>query len=243
MPDPADYDNESDFVSACISQRQDEHPDEDVDQSTAICYSMWSDKSMSTRDNSVIRKVHASDESMGLEFILSDATPDRYDDVIEPDGWVLDNFKKNPIALFNHDSDFPIGRWERLGVKDGELRGHLRMAPEGISPRIDEIRRLIEAGILRATSVGFRPLEYEDIPKSSGYRYTKCDLVETSLVSVPANPNALAVAKRLGVSDSISKMVFVKHDNKNTIIKPKVFEQSTTWNGQTITEKYYPTKF
>src|SRR6266550_1338583 len=115
MPDPADYDNQGDFISACIQQRQDEHPEEDTDQSAAICYSMWEDKSMSMRENSVIRKVHASDESQGMEFILSDATPDRYDDVIEPDGWVLDNFRKNPIALFNHDSDFPIGRWERLG--------------------------------------------------------------------------------------------------------------------------------
>ena len=49
-PSPSDYSSEGDFVSACIKQRQDEHPSEDVDQSTAICYSMWEDKSMKQRE-------------------------------------------------------------------------------------------------------------------------------------------------------------------------------------------------
>src|SRR4051812_26585729 len=115
---------------------------------------------------SVIHKTHASDTS-GMDFVLSDATPDRYGDVILADGWDLVNFRKNPIALFGHKSDFPIGRWENLRVKDGALIGHLKMAPLGTSERIDEIRKLIEAGILKAVSVGSRPLESKPISKSA----------------------------------------------------------------------------
>src|SRR5262249_5404336 len=51
---------------------------------------------------------------------------------------------------------------------------------------------------------------------SGGMIYTKSELVETSLVSIPANPNALAVAKSLHVSPETMKLVFAEHGNKDT---------------------------
>jgi HK97 family phage prohead protease len=45
MPDPKDFKTKSEFVSACIAQRQTEHADEAVSQSAAICYSMWGERS------------------------------------------------------------------------------------------------------------------------------------------------------------------------------------------------------
>ncbi|MBO0759396.1 MAG: phage major capsid protein, partial [Bradyrhizobiaceae bacterium] len=148
------------------------------------------------------------------QFVLSDATPDRFGDIVEVDSWDMENFKKNPIALFAHDKTFIIGKWANLKTTDKDLRGDLILAPKGTSPRIDEIRRLIEADILRAVSVGFRPLEQAPINAKdpwAGTRYTKCELVETSLVAVPANPNALAVAKSLNISPSTVRMVFGEH--------------------------------
>jgi HK97 family phage prohead protease len=235
MPDPGGYDNEDDFISACIKQRQDEHPEEDSEQSAAICYSMWSEKSMTQ----IVRKTHADMNHVGMEFVLSDMTPDRYGDVIMASGWDLKNFLKNPIALFNHNSDFPIGRWENLNVKDGALRGHLRLAPEGTSSRIDEIRKLVNADILRATSVGFRPLESEPLEKSGGLRYIKHELVETSLVSVPANPNALAVSKSLKISDGTLQMVFkdIETVQRSVVTRPQVIvpeTKSTLWQGKEV---------
>ncbi|UPK03113.1 phage major capsid protein [Bradyrhizobium sp. 170] len=131
------------------------------------------------------------------------------DDIIMSDGWQLSNFKKNPIALFGHKSDFPIGRWKNLRVEDKQLLGELELAPEGTSDRIDEIRRLVEADILRAVSVGFRPLESKPRKETDyGVFFTQAELVETSLVSVPANPNALAVAKSLKISPETIDLVF-----------------------------------
>src|SRR5262245_43881603 len=159
-----------------------------------------------------------------MEFILSDATPDRYGDIIIADGWDLKNFQKNPIALFNHDSNFPVGRWEGLRVENGALRGHLKLAPEGTSPRLDEIRKLVDAGILRAVSVGFQPLDSEPLKaapgKMNGFKYTKSELVETSLVAIPANPNALSVAKSLRISDDTMKLVFAKNgEERQQVVK------------------------
>jgi HK97 family phage prohead protease/HK97 family phage major capsid protein len=147
----------------------------------------------------------------GMEFVLSDATVDSYGDIVEPSGWDLKRFKQNPIALFGHSSGFPIGKWADVRVEDGKLKGRLEMAKAGTSYRLDELRRLIEQGILRAVSVGFRPLKAEPLnPEKpyAGQKYLKQELLEASLVSIPANPAALSVARGLKISDDTMSMVF-----------------------------------
>src|SRR5690348_10228960 len=107
----------------------------------------------------VIHKTVA--ERDGLDFVLSDDSLDRYGDVIDAKGWVLTNFKKNPIALFGHSSSFPIGNWTNVRIDGSRLVATLKLAAKGTSDRIDELISLVEQGILRAVSVGFRPLESE----------------------------------------------------------------------------------
>jgi HK97 family phage prohead protease len=160
-----------------------------------------------------VRKARASADTAGSpDFVLSDETPDRMGDVIRADGWQLDNFRKNPIALFGHRADFPIGIWSRLRVEDGALRGLLTLAPQGTSSRLDEIRRLVKVHILPAVSVGFSPIESR--PRGAGapggILFEKQELVEASLVAIPANPNALIAAKSLGISEETRKVVFAE---------------------------------
>jgi HK97 family phage prohead protease len=161
----------------------------------------------------IVHKTVASNGD-GLEFVLSDATVDRYGDIVDPAGWDLRNFKKNPIALFGHNSNFPIGKWTELRVEGGKLLGKLNLAKRGTSYRLDELIGLVEQGILRAVSVGFRPLKSEPIDPEKPYgaqRYVKSELLETSLVSVPANPAALSLAKSMNVSDEIMTLAFGEH--------------------------------
>lgn len=153
-------------------------------------------------------------ERDGMDFVLSDATLDRYGDIVDPSGWDLKSFKKNPIALFGHSGSFPIGNWTNVRVAGGKLIGTLVLAAKGTSARIDELISLVEQGVLRAVSVGFRPLASEPIDKEKPYggqRYTKQELLETSLVSVPANPAALAIAKSLHISDETLVLAFGEH--------------------------------
>ena len=196
QPEPDDGESHDEFISRCT--------DEGFDESE--CEIAWEDRSA----GEVVHKTHAGDID-GSEYVLSDETPDRMGDIIQADGWKLDNFKRNPIALFGHLSSFPIGRWKNLRIEGTALRGHLELAPLGTSERIDEIRRLVEAGILKATSVGFRPIKYAALDPEApwdGTRFLEQELVETSLVSVPANPNALAVAKGLDISRETLALVF-----------------------------------
>lgn len=163
---------------------------------------------------SVVRKtssVARAPSDSPLEFIFSDGSVDAYGDVIDPAGWDLSDFVRNPICLLGHDPNFPVGKWSRVRVEGKALRGHLTMAPAGTSARIDEVRKLIDADILKSCSVGFVPLQAEPLPgsKKGGVRYIRQLLREVSLVSLPANANALAVqAKALGVSSTTIKSAF-----------------------------------
>lgn len=153
----------------------------------------------------------------GGEFVLSDATVDSYGDVVESGGWDLERFKSNPIALFGHSSSFPIGTWADVRVEGGKLKARLEFAQKGTSARIDELRELVSQGILKAVSVGFRPIKAEPLDKTSphgGKRYTKQELLEASVVSVPANPAALAVAKGLGISADTLAVAFGENAEK-----------------------------
>jgi HK97 family phage prohead protease/HK97 family phage major capsid protein len=207
---PDDGESYDDFMDRCM----DELGDEDA------CQLIWDNDGDDDEDEDraatgIMHKTHAG-QLAGLEFVLSDETPDRMDDVILSDGWDLKNFKRNPIALFSHRSDFPIGKWSNLRVENKQLRGQLEVAPFGTSERIDEIRKLIDAGILRAVSVGFKPLETKQREGSDyGYTFVRSELVETSLVAVPANPNALAVAKSLKISPQTMDLLFAKHGSMN----------------------------
>ena len=207
--EPDDDESEDDFMERCT----DEIGDEDV------CAIIWDNRAA----EGVRFRTHAAKVN-GLEFVLSDETSDRMGDIIMSDGWDLSNFKKNPIALFGHRSDFPIGTWKNVRVVDKQLRGFLELAPEGTSDRIDEIRALIDAGVLKAVSVGFRPKESKPRPETDyGVFFTKSELVETSLVSVPANPNALAVAKSLKISSATLDLVFAGKGNGDADITRRGF--------------------
>jgi HK97 family phage prohead protease len=107
----------------------------------------------------------------GLNCVLSDLTEDRFGDIVGDGshpmlGWDVADFNRNPIALFNHQSSFPIGTWRDLHVENGALRGRLHMAPKGSSSRIDELKALLAAGVLKGISVGFIPAEHK--PRDNG---------------------------------------------------------------------------
>lgn len=144
-----------------------------------------------------------------FKFILSDESIDRDGDIIMADGWQLSEFKKNPVALAYHDHNKPIGRWKNLKIEDKALTGELELAPDDVGPMQRAINKLIRDGFLKAVSVGFRGLEVEPLESTGGYRFLKQALFETSVVAVPSNPQALAVAKSCNISDNEMSKIFV----------------------------------
>lgn len=147
-----------------------------------------------------------------FSFAVSAESVDRYGDIIIQAGIDFKNYLKNPIALLNHNSGDPIGNFLNPRIQNGKLTADLDLLPLGVSARVDEIRALISHGVLRATSIGFAPIEQEPIYSSNGTRtgtkYNKSELYEISVVSVPAQSEALAIARSLGISRSTMARVF-----------------------------------
>jgi HK97 family phage major capsid protein/HK97 family phage prohead protease len=138
-----------------------------------------------------------SDAADPFLFVASTGEENRYGFNIDPKGWDLAAFRKNPIALWMHDHQTPVGTWENVKVEGGRLMARLKLAARGTSEFIDTLWSLMEQGIIRATSVGFAALEYKEDPKTEKLTVTKAELREISLVSVPADKAALRVMSKL----------------------------------------------
>lgn len=127
-------------------------------------------------------------------WIASTRDVDRQMDIVEPRGLLLDNYQKNNVLLWAHDYYSPhavIGRAEEVEVNDHEVR--IRPSwrePASESDPMHIIRSLIDAGLVRALSVGFRPIESME-NQFGGRTFTKAELLEISLVPIPAQQNAL----------------------------------------------------
>ena len=95
------------------------------------------------------------DGGVNIRGLASTNSIDRVGDTISHDALTksggLDNFKNNPIILFNHNYDKPIGKATTMDITDNGLELGAR-----ISKSAGEIKDLIKDGVLGAFSVGFR---------------------------------------------------------------------------------------
>ena len=152
-----------------------------------------------------IRKLIAADiNQLGddeVEVVMSTAALARDGHVVIPQGCRLQNYQANPIVLWSHDADKPIGNVETIEVAGDDIKARVRFAPLGISAQADETRGLVKAGVVRAVSIGFDPLEGEPLDRNKpkgGQRFTDWELLELSFVSVPADPGAVVTARTHG---------------------------------------------
>ena len=136
---------------------------------------------------------------------------DRYGESIDLDSWDLSHYLKNPVVLWGHDySKLPVGVTTSITkTKDG-LVAEGYFAPEEANPDAQKIRRLYDAGLIRASSVGLIVHERE------GNVIVKAELLEWSFVTVPANPHALTAAKDLGmdIAELLSRGILVKAEGE-----------------------------
>ncbi len=134
-----------------------------------------------------------------VRFCFSDASVDRVGDKIEVGGWATKDFMRNPTILWAHDGGSPpIGRCKRVFVSGDRLMGDIEFAPPDVSSFADKIFRLVKSAYLKSVSVGFIPVEWKPMA-GGGIYFLKQTLLEVSLTPLPANPNALAEVRALGM--------------------------------------------
>ena len=133
-----------------------------------------------------------------VEVIISTSALARDGHVLEPTGCDLTNYRANPVVLWQHNPDQPVGRATDLVVEGDRIRARITFAPSGISPKADEVRGLVKNGIVSGISVGFDVLDGEPLdPKKprGGQRFIKWELLECSCCSVPVDPGAAVTAR------------------------------------------------
>lgn len=143
------------------------------------------------------------DES-AITFVISDETKDRYGDVVQVDGWDTRNFLKNPVLLWAHRyGEPPVGKMPTLTSTQSADRKVIKgtvseWVPREVSQFAWAVEQMVRKGFLNAVSVGFLPIEFT-FNDDWSMNFIKQELLEVSVVPVPANPNALAEAKSLGL--------------------------------------------
>ena len=155
----------------------------------------------------------------GVEIKGSASTTalDRAGDIIESEAWTkggLENFKNNPIILFNHNYDKPIGRAKDIQVTDKGLEISAK-----ISKAAGDVTQLIKDGVLGAFSVGFRCKDSEYMTETDGYKIKDAELFEVSVVSVPCNQGAtFGLSKSFNSMDEYNKFkhTFYKANSKDS---------------------------
>jgi HK97 family phage prohead protease len=129
---------------------------------------------------------------------------DRVKDVVLPSAFreTIDTFMKNPIVFFNHNWNEGIAKVTNLSIDENGLWVECEWPAKGTSQLADQVWSMIEQGIYRAFSFGFKILADQDVSQDSSTPadriITKLDLLEVSVVTVPANANAtFSLAKGL----------------------------------------------
>ena len=133
-------------------------------------------------------KAFEEGDDLHIAGMASTNNTDRVGDVIETEAWTkggLQNYLNNPVILFNHDYNQPIGRAITLGTNDNGLQLKAKIAKSA-----GHVGELIKEGVLGAFSVGFRVKDAEYMTETDGYKIKDAELLEVSVVTVPANQAA-----------------------------------------------------
>lgn len=116
---------------------------------------------------------------------------DRVEDTINPLGASF----KNPITLLHqHKPDVPVGqaRFKRPTKEGIEFEAEIPIIaePPTLKERVDVAWGELKAGLVRAVSIGFKPIKYAFI-ENGGIEFQEIEIYELSLVSIPANASAV----------------------------------------------------
>lgn len=131
-----------------------------------------------------------------VRVVISAGTVDRAGDVVVQKGIGLDNYLKNPVVLWNHKKDYPVGNAIKIKRVGDVTEALVEFFPEGTDETADRICRMVKAGGINGVSIGFDPLEAKPI-KGGGVEVTRCDLMEFSFVTIPCHADALVMQRSM----------------------------------------------
>ena len=190
------------------------------------------------RKGLVASKIEFQEGERAVISIISTGAKDRDNEIVDPNGAILDDYRKNPIVLFGHNHwDLPIGKNEWIKQDGGNLIAKTIYAGHAEAEKVYQYRK---DGFPLAESIGFIPLEWIDYGETEraangGVRrkYTKWVLLEYSDVPVPANPEAISLAVSKGLLEKEVKELLVERSETWSCphCKAKITEADIIYDG------------
>ena len=165
-----------------------------------------------------------------IEFIASSGAEDREGEIVDPKGWDLNNIGKNLPLLWAHDArELPIGKVVQARIEGENLIASVEFAHK-INKFAKQVYELVKAGFLNAVSVGFMPKAYD----AEGKMISQ-ELLELSIVNVPANQEALRSNEYIAFTKSLKEMDEKEKEKKEEPEKKP--EEVKEKEGRIISEK------
>ena len=135
----------------------------------------------------------------GGEIIISTGALDRDKDHVNPLGAKIENYLKNPVVQWGHNYSEPwatIGKTTHLEVDNEGLVAQFELRePVNESDPQNVILQLWNEGWIKSASIGFNPnMATVKENEHGGMDFGEWDLLEWSLVPIPANQEALRLA-------------------------------------------------
>ncbi len=175
-------------------------------------------------------------------FTASTDARDRQGDVIVQNAWKVADFMKNPVILWAHNYyETPIGKATEIKMGPDSLSVKIQFVPESTDPFAGKVAKLVEQGFLKTVSVGFmvyksEPLTTEDLAQRPEMKFGQRlygDLLEVSIVPVPANPEALnqneygeVISRGLHLKPSEAKSKFLPYTDAKGSVNPRLLRAS-----------------
>ena len=158
--------------------------------------------------NSAFETKGVSKKARGLKIAgyANTIVKDRAGDVVTAEAWAkgVNNFLRNPVMLFQHKHDCPIGRFDQVKVdkKGIFVEGTVSDAAE----KNHGVQTLIKDGALKSFSVGFRVKDGKYNREDDSMLITDVELLEISVVSVPCNQDSLfSIRKSFDSDDELNE--------------------------------------
>jgi uncharacterized protein len=152
---------------------------------TVTCSVDWSTKSL-TKDAS---------GNIFIEGWANTVDKDRVGDVVLPSAFAdtMKEYMDNPVLLFQHNWDNVVGNVAEFKIIDDEneqVNGLWIKAKISNAKDVEDVRTKIKEGILKTFSIGYNEVDADFDKETNTNLVTKVELLEISVVTIPANPFA-----------------------------------------------------
>lgn len=205
-------------------------------------FSGFNGLTMENRAYSFLKVKSVDEEKRMISGIASTPEIDRQGDIVDPMGVEIPD---NVPLLWMHDHSLPVGKVKfGLPSKKGipfTATIPVINTPAGLKARVDEAWESVKSGLIAAVSIGFRPLEWSINEVTGGYNFIKSEVLELSLVAVPANAGATisqiksmdescraALGKEAAISPDTKLSGVAEKTNKQVKLTPKEGKKMTT---------------